>query len=66
MGYQEEDILRDIHEKNGLIYTLYLKGKNDKKNIINGNVYSSSSSHYGMNNSPCNTLNSSQIYHQCN
>ena len=63
MGYQEEDIFKDIKEKNGLIC---LKGINDKRNMINTNAYNSSSSHYGMNSSPYNTLNSSQIHHQCN
>ena len=60
MGYQEKDMFKDIKEKNGLIYTMYLKGINDKRNMINTNTYNSSSSHYGMTSSPYNPLNSSQ------
>ena len=54
MGYQEEDIFKDIKEKNGLIC---LKGINDKRNMINTNAYNFSSSHYGISSSPYNTLN---------
>ena len=66
MGNQEEDVIKDIKEKYGFIYAMYLKGTNEKKNTANNNGYTSSSSHIGINNSGYNLLNSSQNYHQCN
>ena len=65
MGNQEEDVIKDIKEKYGFIYAMYLKGTTEKRNIANNNGYvCSSSSHLAMNNSPYNTLNSSHT-HQC-